>query len=201
MVAKVEPLTPHPESDRLRLALEKCRRHLAPWASVMYRAAGIEYANRSDLLSGVGAKLHGARWTPRGAFNAVYGSLEPQSALLEALGTGGKYGLTYEKRMPLVMVAVDVKLQRTLDLTLPAVRRTLRLSRERMLVDDWAAQQETGREALSQTVARLALEINIQALLVPSARLKGAKNLVVFPDTLSRGALKIQNVEKLPEPQ
>ncbi len=138
MVAKVEPLTPHPESDRLRLALEKCRRHLAPWAGVMYRATGTEYANRGDLLSGVGAKLHGGRWTPRGAFNAVYGSLEPQSA---------------------------------------------------------------GREALTQTVVRLALEINIQALLVPSARLKGAKNLVIFPDTLRRGALKTQNVEKLPEPQ
>ena len=70
-----------------------------------------------------------------------------------------------------------------------------------MLVEDWAAKQETGREALTQTVAHLALEINIQALLVPSARLKGARNLVIFPDTLRRGALKIQNVEKLPEPQ
>jgi RES domain-containing protein len=200
MVVKVEPLTPHPESDRLKRALEKCRRHLAPWASVMYRATGIEYANGGDLLSGVGAKLHGARRTPRGAFNAVYGSLEPQSALLEALGTGGQYGLTYETRMPLVMVAVNVKLQRTLDLALPAVRTTLRLSRERLLVEDWAAKQEAGQEALTQTVARLALEAKVQALLVPSARLKGAKNLVIFPDTLRRGALKIQNVEKLPEP-
>jgi hypothetical protein len=82
------PLTPHPDSDRLRRAPEKCLVHLAPWSGVMDRTTGIDYANRADLLSGAGSKRHGARWTPRGAFPAVYGSLDPQSALLEALGTG-----------------------------------------------------------------------------------------------------------------
>jgi RES domain-containing protein len=64
----------------------------------MYRTSGIDYANRNDLLSGAGSKLHGARWTPKGAFPAVYGSLDPQTALLESLGTGGRYGIPYEQR-------------------------------------------------------------------------------------------------------
>jgi RES domain-containing protein len=199
--ANARSLTPHADSDRLGRALERCLAYLAPWSGVMYRATGIDYANHRDLLSGVGSMLHGARWTPRGSFPAVYGSLDPQAALLEALGTGARYGIPYEQRMPLVMVAVDVRLERVLDLTLPAVRRTLRLSRERMLAEDWEATQQAGDEALTQAVARLARERGIQGLFTPSARLKGQKNLVVFPDTLRKGALKVQNVEKLPEAQ
>jgi RES domain-containing protein len=199
--ANARPLTPHADSDRLVRALGRCLVYLAPWYGVMYRTTGIDYANRRDLLSGVGSMLHGARWTPRGAFPAVYGSLDPQAALLEALGTGGRYGIPYERRMPLVMVAVDVRLECVLDLTLPAVRRTLRLSRERMLAEDWEAKQEAGEEALTQAVARQSRELGIQGLFTPSARLKGERNLVVFPDTLRRGALKVRNVEKLPEAQ
>jgi RES domain-containing protein len=103
--------------------------------------------------------------------------------------------------MPLVMVAVDAKLSRVLDLTLPDVRRAMRLSLARMLEEDWEEQQKKGEEALTQAVARLAHEHGLQAMLVPSARLKGEKNLVIFPENLPAGALKIQNVGKLPEPK
>jgi RES domain-containing protein len=198
---RAKPLSPHPKSDRLKRALEKCLAHLAAWSGLMFRATGIEYANRADLLSGAGSKLYGARWTPRGAFPAAYGSLDPQTALLEALGTGDRYGVPYEKRMPLVMVAVNVNLERLLDLTLPVVRRALRVSFKAMLEEDWEGHQQRGTEALTQAVARLARELGIQALLVPSARLKGKRNLVIFPDKLPSGSLKIHNVEKLPERQ
>lgn len=194
-------LAPHPDSDRLGRALGRCTALLRPWSGVMYRTTGIEYANRSDLLSGLGSKLHGARWTPKGGFPAVYGSLDPQAALLESLGTGGRYGIAYEQRMPLVMVAVDVEVERMLDLTLPGVRKTLRVSRERMLEEDWETRQGAGEEALTQAVARLTLAAGIQAIFVPSARFEGANNLVIFPETLPEGALKIQNVERLPEPK
>ncbi len=58
MAATVEPPMPHLENDRLRLALEKCSRHSVPLTSVMNRVTGVEYANRGDLLSGVGTKRH-----------------------------------------------------------------------------------------------------------------------------------------------
>ncbi len=196
-----ELLTPHPDSVRLGRASEKCLAHLAPWSGVLYRTTGIEYANRSDLLSGLGSTLHGARWTPKGSFPTAYGSLDPQSALLESLGTEGRYGIPYEERMPLVMVAVDVDLARAPDLTLQGVRKTLRVSLERILVEDWGAKQGAGEEALTQAVARLALGSGVQARFVPSARLKGAKDLVIFPETLSEGGLKVQNVEKLAQPK
>lgn len=195
------PMTPHPDNDRLHRALEKCLLSVESWAGVMYRTSGIDYSNSRDLLNGMGSKLHGARWTPKGAFPTVYGSLDPQAALLETLGTGGHYGIPYEKRMPLVMVAVDVKVERLLDLTLPDVRKTLRISQDRMLAEDWEAKQRAGDEALTQAVARLARDLGVQTLLVPSARLKGPKNLVLFPDLIRKGALKIQNVGKLPKPK
>lgn len=105
----------------------------------------------------------------------MYGSLDPQSALLEALGTGGRYGIPYEERMPLVTVAVDVKLDRLLDLTSPEVRKVLRVSSARMLREDWEAKQRSGEEALTQVLARLAFGLGVQALMVPSARLEGGE--------------------------
>jgi RES domain-containing protein len=196
-----EPLTPHPDSERWKRALARALVHLAPWSGVMFRTTGIGYANREDLLSGMGSKRYGARWTPRGAFPAVYGSLDPHTALLETLGTGGRYGIPYEERMPLVMVAVDVELARLLDLTSSAVRKALRVSQSRMVGEDWEAMQRAGEEALTQALARLARGLGVQALLVPSARLRGARNLVIFPGALPRRGLRIQNVEKLPEPK
>jgi RES domain-containing protein len=167
----------------------------------MYRATAIEYANRKDLLSGAGSALMGARWTPQGGQPTIYGSLTPQAALLESLGTGGRYGIPNEQRLPLVMVAVDVQLQAVLDLSLPVVRKSLRLSQVRMLTEDWEAIQRTGSEAITQAVGRDAYELGYDGLLAPSARLKGEQNMVIFAGNLRRGALKVQNVGKLPEPK
>jgi RES domain-containing protein len=165
----------------------------------MYRVAGLEFANRKDLLSGEGSKLFGGRWTPKGSFPAVYGSLTPETALLETLGTGGKYGIPYEQRMPIVMVAVNIHVNSLLDLTLPVVRKTLRLSLERMVEEDWEAAQSNGVESQTQAIARLAYQLGCDALKVPSARLKGEINLVIFPGNSAPGALTIYNVDKLPE--
>lgn len=51
------------------------------------------------------------------------------------------------------------------------------------------------------SIGRLAYELGYEGLLVPSARLKGEKNLVIFARNLPNGALKVQNVGKLPEPK
>jgi RES domain-containing protein len=76
---------PHPESDRLRHALERCASRDVRWSGVVYRSASPRYANKGDLLTGVGSKTAGARWNPPRSFPTVYSSLDPHTALDEVL--------------------------------------------------------------------------------------------------------------------
>jgi hypothetical protein len=41
---------------------------------VVYRSSSPPYANRQDLLTGVGSRIAGARWNPPGSFPTVYTS-------------------------------------------------------------------------------------------------------------------------------
>ena len=41
--------TPHPDSDRLGRALEKCLTHLVPWSGLMFRADGIDDAKLAQV--------------------------------------------------------------------------------------------------------------------------------------------------------
>jgi RES domain-containing protein len=59
---------PHPESDRLRHALERCASRAVRWSGVVYRSASPSYANKHDLLTGVGTKTAAARWNPPKSF-------------------------------------------------------------------------------------------------------------------------------------
>ena len=45
---------------------------------------GVTSKAHEDLLAGMGSLLTGGRWTPPGAFRAVYASLEAPTALDEA---------------------------------------------------------------------------------------------------------------------
>jgi RES domain-containing protein len=190
----------HPDTDGLRRGIERCLNHVVPFTGTMCRAVSTQYANSTDLLTGTGAKEHGGRWNPPGLFPAIYGTLDPYAALAETLGTYGHYQIPFEQRLPLVLVAIEVRLQRLLDLTDGGVRRQLGVSAARMLDADWQVAQSANREGLTQAIGRLAWEAKVEALLVSSARFKGEKNLVIFPDRLSSASwLKIANRHNLPE--
>lgn len=189
----------HPESDQLREWLKQSMPLADRWTGTLYRATTIEYANRGDLLAGVGSRKSGARWTPRGRFNAVYGSLEPDTAMAEALANYREFGIPVWEAMPLVFVAVTVKLQAVLDLTSADVQRILRVSIRRMTATDWLKAQQHGEEALTQAVGRIAWEEKLEGLLVPSARRKGALNIVLFPSRRRRGSSwRIYRARNLP---
>lgn len=192
----------HPGTDTLRRGIDRCLAHVTAFSGTMCRAVATKYANSSDLLTGEGAKIHGGRWNPPELFCAVYGTLDPYAALAETVGTFGSYAIPYEQRLPLVLVAIDVKLQRVLDLTDGKIRRHLGVSQERMLEADWQTAQARNGEGLTQAIGRLAWEAKLEALLVASARFKKEKNLVIFPDQLSKSSLlQIVNRHDLPEPR
>jgi filamentous hemagglutinin len=188
----------HPNADRLRTALGRCASRAVRWSSVVYRSATPRYANKDDLLTGIGSRSAGARWNPPRSFPAVYASLDPHTALDEVLAHFRHYGIPIESAMPRVTVSVRVGLARVLDLTDGPTRSVLRVSARRMLDEPWREEQSAGREALTQVIGRLARELGWEGLLVPSAARKGGVNLIVFPDNLGRGStLEILNVGEL----
>jgi RES domain-containing protein len=183
-------LTPHPDSDRLYRCLNRCLPFAASWNGTVFRATHIEFATRRDLASGEGARLHGARWTPKGAFRTVYGSLRAEVALSELLEGHRRMGLPDVQALPVVLVGLDVSLVRVLDLTARPIQRSLGVSRQDMIGEPWEQLQRRGREALTQAIGKVAWASGLEGLLVPSAvpGLSSERNLVVFPDQLSLGS-------------
>jgi RES domain-containing protein len=186
------------KSSALKKGLQRCLPYLAKYQGTVCRAVAMRYANTSDLLTGEGAKLAGGRWNPVG-HAAVYTSLDPFAALAETLGTYGKYGIHFAKRMPLVLIGIEVVLGLVLDLRDSRLRRRIGVTVADLLNDDWQSMDPAAQKAFTQAIGRLAGELQVEALLVPSARLKNRSNLVIFPEQLtSSSTVKIVNQQVLP---
>jgi len=179
-------MRPHPESRRIAAAL--ARLPAKPWKGIAFRSTTPAYAGSKDLLSGEGVRRHGGRWNPPGVFAAVYASLTPETALAEALGRFREYGISVADAMPRVLTALEVEIAALADLTAPAARRNLRVSRQRMRGEPWRRATEEGREALTQAIGRAAFESGLEGLLVFSAPDPSGRNLVLFPARLRPGS-------------
>lgn len=137
----------------------------------------VHWASRDPLAGGTG----GGRWHPPNAFAALYTSLEKDAALAEIYH--------HLSRAP-VFSSSHVKIS------------MLRVRAERVAVfGDCASLQPLGIDAeafrhgdpaRSREVGAAAHFLDLQGLVVPSARWPGA-NLVLFPDRLRRrGALAVE---------
>jgi RES domain-containing protein len=145
-----------PESERLARSFARCQDLATTYAGFVYRSAAPQYANRDDLLTGSGSKIAGARWNPPGSFRTIYTSCDPETALAEALAYFRHYELPIERAMPRVIVSVEAKLLKVIELTNGGVRKVLGVSEERLLAEPWRQLQKHGREALTQTLGKLA---------------------------------------------
>ena len=188
-------LKPHPDSARLRTAAGAARKSASEWSGSFYRSATPRYAGSADLLSGFGARKHGGRWNPAGAFSAVYGSSSPETAVAEALATFRHYGIPISDAMPRVIVALEAKLDAVLDLTDPRTRSLLKVSRRALREEPWRERQEAGIEALTQAIGRAAHEAGFDGLRAPSAPVSAGWNLVVFPERTRPGGLRVVSQE------
>jgi RES domain-containing protein len=124
---------------------------------VVYRVCSAGHIR--SLLSMRGAYLHGGRYNIREYFGALYTSLAPATARQEA----ARY-YTVPPREGLVEAVIGLRLSRLIDLT----SRGEELTSESYL--------------MSQELGRRAWEDGVEALLVPSAAVAGAANLVLFLD-------------------
>jgi RES domain-containing protein len=193
------PPPPHPDSARLARGIRRCLPLATRLTGILYRAASVRRANPGDLVAGVGSQLTGGRWTPPGAFRAVYASRDEATALEEARQQNLRQGVPPWMTLPLVLTALEIDLQPALDLTDGRVRRALRISRDRMLAEPWWLLQDEGREALTQALGRLARDHGFMALLAPSAARPRGANVVIYPDRIAAGCrLAIVNPDRLP---
>jgi RES domain-containing protein len=193
------PPPPHPDSARLSRGIRRCVPLGTHFTGILYRGASVPRANPEDLIAGVGSLLTGGRWTPPGAFPAVYASLDETTALDESRQQNLRQGIPSWMALPLVVTALEVVLEPVLNLIDGRVRRALRVSRERMLGEPWWTIQDQGQEALTQAIGRLARDQAFVALLVPSAVRAAAANMVNFPDRLTTtNRLVIINPDRLP---
>ncbi len=191
-------MTEHPETDRLERAVGRVQSRAVSWDGVVYRSASPRYANGKEILTGLGSKLAGARWNSPKSFPTVYTSLDPHTALDEVLAHFRYYGLPIESAMPRVMVSVRVRLERILDVTDGPIRSSLRLSEKRLVSEPWRIKQDSGEEALTQALGRVAKESGLEGMLVPSAARRGGVNLIILPDNLlPLSRLAIINVDQL----
>ena len=160
-------LKAHAQTDQLKHRLGRCARLTKPWSGVVYRSASVAYANRDDILTGTGAKHAGARRNPPNSVNTVYSSLEIRTAIEESLSQHRYFGFPVETALPRVIISIQVRLHRVLDLTDPRPRRVLGLTRGKLLGEDWRACNAGGAEALTQAIGRLAWEVAMGRLVGP----------------------------------
>ncbi len=191
----------HPQADALARGMKRAAKHSAPFAAETFRATSVEYSNRDDLLTGLGAKMNGGRWNPPGSFAAVYVSTSAEGAVSEYLAHQRHFGFRDSDALPCTLVGLEVQLQTVLDLTDGEVRTALGVSERRMLDDAWRKAKK--HESLTQAIGRLAFEAEFEAILVPSSAAPGVRNLVVFPGNVAPpdGYVKIINRGKLPLPR
>src|SRR5262245_58908035 len=110
-------MTPYRNAQKLHERLSSAAAKAVAWKDTTYRAVGTEYANSRDLLSGEGTRRFGGRWTPPGSFATVHASLDVKTAIAENLGTQRQYHLRVDDRLPMTLVAIDVELNKMLDIT------------------------------------------------------------------------------------
>ncbi len=186
--------SPNPRYGELRAVLVAHPEWLVPWSGHFFRVQTLLFPTANDILSGAGAKQRGGRWNSPG-LAALYGCTTDTAALEEAKANDRYYGI--ETKTPRLLVAINAKVGHLLDLTSPAIRRKLGINLPELAGEDWRKLLQSGQESLSQTLGRAAASTGASGLLVRSASVRNAHNVVIFPPLGTSGRLSIIESEAL----
>ncbi|HEX2202461.1 MAG TPA: RES family NAD+ phosphorylase [Longimicrobium sp.] len=121
---------------------------------------------------------HPFRFNPLGEFGVLYVALSERTAHAELVRQADRRGVAVEKMAPRVMLLLDVRLSRVLDLTDGQVREAWDVTLDELASDDYQKCQE---------VARVARREGYEAIRYPSATGEG-ENLAIFFDHLRTGS-------------
>src|SRR5437879_4844477 len=157
-------IKPHPDYDEIRKAIQKLSKRGRALSAVCYRCTEPQFADQ--IISGLGSQLHGARWTPKNSFPAVYLCETVEAALQEYLTRGRRMKLPDHKSLPMVMAWIKVKTVNLLDTTDDEVAVTIKHFLETDKIH-WRAIQDR-REAVSQAIGRAIHEVCFSGLIAAS---------------------------------
>ncbi len=138
----------------------------------------------ASALSTIGSR-RGGRYNPPNIFEALYIADNPANALLEvqALRITDK-GLVGVQRQPLIVLSLEYQLSMVLDLCDSNHQAAIGTTLEE-LTTSWRDLNIQKQISTTQHIGMVVHSMGtIQALKVPSAKIDGAYNLVVFPDRL-----------------
>ncbi|HEY1583808.1 MAG TPA: RES family NAD+ phosphorylase [Chthoniobacterales bacterium] len=172
----------HPQFESIGRRLANAPELLRPWNGAAYRITTLDYPSSKSILLGQGSYIHGGRWNAPGSFRAVYGSTEDTVAVAESRATADYAQVPWPFRTPRLLVAIELSLQSVIDLCRIDVLRALHLRTEELQTEDWRRIQEYGTESLTQSIGRAVFTNGGEAMLVSSAKVRGAINLVYFPE-------------------
>ena len=92
---------------------------------------------------------------------------------------------------PRLVVAIQAQVGKILDLTSPGIRRHLGITLAELSGEDWRKLLQSGQESLSQTLGRAAASTGASGLLVRSAAVHQARNVILFPPLSGSDRLSI----------
>jgi RES domain-containing protein len=181
-------MTAHPAFLRFYQSLAN-RSLFTPWRGNVVRQALPRYMSRPYRLTGLGPVRAGGRYTVPSLMPTVYASTDAMTLAAELSYKAPRYGLTPGQLRAQLMVGMRWEIQEVVDLTMAATLGLLGVSKAELVSCDWLAEQNAGREALTQAIARAAFERQAEGLVVPSARRPGGVNIVYFPSHRRDGSV------------
>ena len=161
-------------------------------ARTVYRSCAPQFAAEADFLSGEGGRRHGGRWNPVGVA-AVYACLTPETAMAETLSYARYHALPAASMMPRVFQAIDVALERVVDLSARPALTRCGTTAEAIRTYDWRAESEAGRVPVTQRFGADCRDAGFQGVLAPSAAAPGGRVLVWFPENVAEGAVRLSS--------
>jgi len=187
-------IQPNPRFAEFQETIAAHPEWLKPWEGTFFRFQSISFPDPKDVLSGQGARDRGGRWNTPG-LATLYGSTTDTTALEECKANDRYYGV--ETKGPRLLVAVEARVVAMLDLTASVIRRTLGVTLNELAAEDWRKLLQSGMESASQALGRAAATNGASGVLVRSATVPRASNVVVFPGAHRADRLAVIEGDKL----
>jgi RES domain-containing protein len=149
-----------------------------PLRGFFFRAVPLTYV--TTPLSAIGS-ISGGRYNASNAFLIYYVTEKPDVTLRETNII--IRGVRPAPIRPTVLFTINAVLEHVVDLTRDDVRDELRITANELLID-WKKELLAGNTPVTHQIGAAARAANVEALLVPSARIAGAKNLAILVDRM-----------------